>query len=703
MSDQKTKIWLGISVLLAVMISAVFFIFADLRPKISPEFFFGSDDPQLADTQKIADLFPGDEFLILQVSGAKVRSTAYLTALDQLTQKLQALPEFVKLLSLTEGPENPQDAMKSPFWQPLLVGADGQSTLIIAFLSRGASDQLVPAAEQIALEAQKGSAITGIHLSGMPYITYKIQQNIVQDAQIFSTVSLVLFGVLIWLLFRSVVIAVAASLSGIIAVFMTLTELYVLGQPVGILTANLAIIVFVLVQSQIIYLSNNWRREEQAGGFMAIRHAVLKTLQPALWCAVTTLLGFVSLLFVSAEPLAQLGVGGVVGVISAFLCCFVIFPPFLALVQKSNRNRLHDDSRLKPKTGLRLSLGVGIVVLAAVSLPGIFKLETDPSLFSYFKEGGEIEQGLSIIDRNGGSSPLQLVVRQKTGEKLDNGPAYERLWAFHKDLDKYPDVGAVLSLPALLAEANNHPLAFLIPWREMVTLLRLESNQKVVDNFLSEDRRLGLFTLRMKENGRSQSRAEIINDIKELADRQGLNAELVGGVYALQGHLAKLVKQSLSEGLTALLVIFFAIAFFLTRQWVLAISMLVCAALIPIISLGGSGWVGASLDVISAPAFSVAFGLAVDALIHLALALVRKKEFAPKERLLGAVQEQGIGILGSSSVICVGFAVFFASDFPPTVKFGTIIMVGALLAAILSLCLFPMLVSLGHWFRPKIQ
>lgn len=693
----RAQIKLAISVALVISISVIFIVSVDMRPKISPDFFFGSDDPEIAETKAIAQLFPAEEFLVLSVESPDISSHRYYSAVKKLTDTLTRLPGFSRVISITEGPASLRAAKDSPFWRPLLINEDESATLVLVFLSRDASSRQVPVVEEIAYVVAQNDAISGIHISGMPYIVEQIRKSLVRDAKLFSTTVLVLFALLLWGLYRSPVIAVGASVAGISAIFLSLTILQMLAQPVGILTANLAIIIFVLVQSQVIYLTNNWLREESDDISDQIKRSLKKTFPASFWCSVTTFLGFLSLLFVSAEPLRQLGMGGITGVLVSLACCYIIFPPFLAFARK----RKQGGKKAKKMFGRKMRIlqfgGAAILVIwAFLSVSGLFKLQTDPSLFSYFQQGGDIETGLSSIDRNGGSSPMQLVVSLKDGGALDSKEAYEKLWKLHNSFADIDQVGTVLSLPALMAEANDHPLAFLLPWSQIVSLLAMEANQNAVENFLSSDRRQALFLLRMKEGDRSRARTSVITDVESRVSESGFRLDHSGGVYVLQGRLSALVGSSVTTGIISLLGLFAGISFLLTRNWRLSLAMFATATVVPMISLGGIGYLSVPLDVISAPALSVTLGLAVDALIHLSLSVTRKRE---KGRRLDvwkvALQEQGSGIIASSGIIFLGFLVFSLSDFPPTTRFGVTVIVGSVLAGLGALTLFPVLSKLA--------
>jgi predicted RND superfamily exporter protein len=700
-TDKKggiEKIWLTVALMLVLVIAIVFAISADLKPKISPDFFFGSDDPEMADTRKIADLFPAEEFIILNVAGDNIHSAAYTRSLETLSRRLMDLGAFNRLLSLTQGPDSPAAALESPFWRPLLIEETERATFILAFLPRASDAAVITATEEITGAMQGRAGLGRISISGMPYIAEHIKRSIIRDAKIFSLAGLAVFAVLIYAIFKSALITAGATISGLGAIVSSLLILDVLGQPIGILTANLAIIIFVLVQSQIIYLTNNWRRSD-GRGISPVITAIRKTLMPAIWCAATTFLGFTSLLFVSAEPLRQLGIGGMIGTISALVYVFALYPAFLTFETRNQKAEtppvIEKPSKIMIK--IRHVLALLLVLIALLVTPGLLSLNTDPGLLRYFDPNSDIAKGLTVIDRNGGSSPLQLVVRLKTSDDLDTADAYERLWTLHNAYEKHPAVGTVLSLPALLAEANNHPLAFLLPWREIVTLLRLESNQQVVDNFLGPDRENTLFVLRMKEDQTGASRNDVLQDLLQITENAGFTQELSGGVYALQARLSALVGESVIMGVLALLVIFAGISMAVTRNLSLSIAMTVSAALIPLLVMGANGLLDVPMDIISAPAISISLGLAVDALIHLGMAVRRKLQHRDIiESWRQALREQASGIIAGGGIIALGFSIFIFSEFPPTLRFGVIVIAGAFLAMLSSLTLFPALASFAH-------
>ena len=271
-------------------------------------------------------------------------------------------------------------------------------------------------------------------------------------------------------IFRSLRLVLGILISCSNASLLTLIAAHCLGIRVGVLTANLAAIVFVLCLSHIVFMTFNWQEViRRKGGATPYRvfTAVQLTLEPSFWSMLTTLLGFVSLLFVQAAPLRNLGKAGTVGTLVAFLVAYCLYPCFLRREGKIRRRaRLWGQgSRLAPVVFRRRQHAVvGWVFLGCLlAVPGAGLLNTDPSLISYFAKDSELRDGLEYVDRNLGSSPLKVVVSDPKGKDFDSGRTYRWLWRLQEAFEEDKEVGSVLSIPLVLAEARRIPLVALLP------------------------------------------------------------------------------------------------------------------------------------------------------------------------------------------------------------------------------------------------
>jgi uncharacterized protein len=400
-----------------------------------------------------------------------------------------------------------------------------------------------------------------------------------------------LFGVAMGILFRSAKITLGMLAVCSSAVLLTLLLQGLFGQKIGILTANITTIVFVVTLSHLVYMTFNWQtiardkntdtESDSDDRSELARKAWRMTLPASFWSMICASLGFGSLLIVPAKPLRELGVGGVVGTVIALLCAYLMYPAFLSWTKPKQTHMVMKDTG-SAFWGRKFVWVIGVTVLASALLCiGIPRLDTDPSLLDYFKKGKQPREGLAYIDRNGGSNPLTILITPREGGKLSTKEQYKKMWVLQDDLEALKGVGTVLSLPVLMAEGHRHAFAFLFSWDRLLKIMDSPKNGRAASTFITKDRSMAAFYMRMEEQSRTKSRVELVNDLRAIVRKDGFVPVLVGGVYYLQGELARLVAQSLKEGLIWLAVFFTVIAFVIGRSLRNTAAMIVSLALVP--------------------------------------------------------------------------------------------------------------------------
>jgi uncharacterized protein len=113
--------------------------------------------------------------------------------------------------------------------------------------------------------------------------------------------------------------------------------------------------------------------------------------------------------------------------------------------------------------------------------------------------------------------------------------------------------------------------------------------------------------------------------------------------------------------------------------------------------LGGIGWFHVPVDIIFAPATNVGSGIAIDSAIHLVFGVRRAQRDGKKDwGAWGfAREEQWRGIVYSDVIIAAGFAIFVLSDFPPTQRFGLVVLAGCIIDVLANLFVLPLLGGAG--------
>lgn len=672
-------------------------VFVDLKPHVDEDFFFSTSDPAFGQEKKIEQHFPSQPQLILAVSSSDTSSPRYFERIAKLTREVDAIDGVTSVKSVASGPKNFQDAIESPFWSRLLIAKDRKSTNVILFTGGGDTGPLVRRLERIIHEADTKDF--RIHIAGTPYVVEMLQRSITHDFHYFSVTAVILFGLTMAAMFRSsrVFLGMLATCSS--AVLLTLLLQQMFGRRIGILTVNLGTIVFVVAMSHLVYMTFNWqtlanrtRRLDKKSPNLA-SDALRMTFPPSFWSMICASLGFASLLVVEAKPLRELGFGGVLGSIVAFACAYLMYPPFLrwAIPRESKIVEAEPPRRFWARPFPILSATV--IVASCVLGFGLKQVNTDPSLLDYFKPNTELRDGLEYVDRNGGCNPVTIVVSSADGSKLNTDAAYQKMWTLHGAFENYHDVGTVISLPTLLAEGDRTPFSFLISYEKMMEIMEQPKYARVAKTFITEDREETMFLLRMVEQRRDKLRLEVVDDLRSIAHKHGFAPRLVGGIYYLQGRLAKLVASSLVTGLFWLNLLFVIIAWIVARSVRGAFAMMVSVMIMPLCMLGGIGWFHVPVDIISAPATNICIGIAIDSMIHLVFGVRRAQGDGKKgwPAWIAAREEQWRGIVYSDVIIGAGFAIFVLSNFPPTQRLGLVVLAGLLVDIAANLFVLPLL------------
>ena len=699
----ESRSWLSLSLILPVIawcgltLFLVSFVFryVDLKPRVDENFFFSSHDPQLQDDQSISKIFLQEPQVILGARG-DIRSPDYLRKLHELTGELLAVPGIDTAQSLTHGPRKPEDAPKSPLWGRVLFSKDQQASFIYVFIKQNASvEDVVLRIES--LKRRFDAPDFKLIISGIPYIVELIRRNLLRDLKVFSVAAFFIFGLSGLLISRSVPMVLGTLIACTNASAFTLILTHAFGIPVGPLTANLSTIVFVLTFTHMVFMTFNWKyivQKEETSIEKASWQAVRVTLHPSFWSMFATLLGFLSLLSVPAAPLRQLGLSGAMGTVIAFTAAYAIYPFFLQIQTpklRKEKNAAESAGRHPFFKSRHSWIVAAILVVTALASIGLWKLDTEPSLFSYFKEGSELRNSLEYIDQNGGSSLLKIVLANPKKTPLKIEETYPQLWRLHETLEDDPSVGSVVSLPLFLAEAKHSLLLSFMPIHWVLKLLESPILGKTAKYYITEDRTKTLFLLRMKETYRQSDHLSNVERLKRIIRGQGFEPVLVGGTYLLYGKLSKLVASSLFEGVVLLVLLFMPIGGIISRSFRVMVAMFISLGVIPLLMLGILGHFRVPIDIISAPGANVAIGMGVDAMFHMLIWVRRHPAGSMRswEAWASVCSRLWRPILYSMTVVSTGFGIFILSSFPPTQRFGFSIALGMLLSPLPALFLLP--------------
>jgi predicted RND superfamily exporter protein len=470
---------------------------------------------------------------------------------------------------------------------------------------------------------------------------------------------------------------------------------------------------------------------------------------PCLYTALTTIIGFSSLVFSGIKPVIDFGWMMSIGLVVTFLTSFLLFPALLVWLGPLD----NDASADKPVAatawlaGFTQRFGSVVLlvaaVLAALSMLGISRLQVENSFINYFREHTEIYQGMKLIDeRLGGTTPLDVLLDLTEPEdeecadisqmdedekeyceeleliKEESDPAdywftpfkIERIKAVHDYLDSVPEVGKVLSLASILraGESINDGVEF-TPFEMAILYKKIPTDirEQVIEPYISIDTNEARVSIRIKDSLPDLRRKELLEKINsDLQQIVGVPADksIVSGILVLYNNMLQSLFQSQIQTIGAVLLGIAIMFMVLFRSLMLAVIGIIPNALAAATVLGIMGLAGIPLDMMTITIATITIGIAVDNSIHYIYRF--REEFAKNRNYNDTMRNChaniGRAVLYTSITIIFGFSILVFSNFIPTILFGLLTALAMFVALLAVLTLLPKLITLFKPFGPEV-
>jgi predicted RND superfamily exporter protein len=344
--------------------------------------------------------FGSDEFIVVALHGRPLFAADSLREMTRCLERLEAIdgvervqgvPAVYRDLFGSEDPAELEREMTStPFYTGLLLSEDRATTALLLEVAPGES----AAARRHLVDAVRAAvqplADTGfrVALVGAPVLIVALDDLSKSEAE--QTFPIAVLGSLLVLaaLLRSPRAMAAAAASSGIAVLLTLGLVVAVGGSLNMLTAALPSLLWVLGLSYSVHIISRYQRLRAAlAPGDALRRALAETRTGCLFSAVTTALGFASLLTATMPPVRELGVFGAAGIMLALASSMTVAPLVVELLRvpaRRPRTDAHGSVRLAhlPLRRPRAVLVVASILfaLAVASVPRI-RLESNPLAF----------------------------------------------------------------------------------------------------------------------------------------------------------------------------------------------------------------------------------------------------------------------------------------------------------------------------------
>jgi len=740
-SIKDRKFFYSAIILLAIFCSSLGI--NNFRFDASSETLILDNDVDYQIYEQTNDDFGSSDFLILAIqSSNEIFTLDNLQNLQNLRDKIQVIEGVDSVVSVFDAPilEQPklsliksasndkylledelnlslakQELIDSPIFSELVISKDGKT---LAFqINLDGKDNYDQTVIDIRSEIETFKNFN-INLAGPSMIVFDTINFIKNDVITFGTITILVFFIFLYLIFRDFWPVTIILLNALIVMFISIGVMGLMDWPISIVSSNF--LALLLITSIAISIHILAKVQTDVDKNISTSKSLSDIFMPCLFTALTTIVGFASLILSDIKPVIDFGKMMSVGVLLNLLSSFLFIPLALELkniksiTQKNIADFVYNNGYVQSKGFIKKAWIPFLLIFIPLIIYLPTNLKVENKFIDYFNKETEIYKGMETIDKNlGGTTPFDIILSLPEAiEEVDEEDLFfsensetakywwkkdnmDKLQKVQNEVSKIDELGKVLSIANGIELAqnlnNNQPLGDLELAFVRNSLLDSERAQKVLETFIDETEKSTKIFARTIDSSPNLNRNELINSIDKILQKNFEGTEIdyqITGLGVLYNNLLQSLFSSQIKTLSFVLVSIFLMVSFLFRSLLVRFSVM----FIPSISVGvvmsSMSILNIPLDIMTITIASICVGMSVDYAIHFAWRYLKEND--EKKTLLSA----GRAILITGSTIIMGFLVFLFSNFNPTILFGVFSGIAIFFAMFLSIYLLPRILDL---------
>ena len=588
-----------------------------------------------------------------------------------------------------------------------------------------------------------------LYLGGLPMITDDMITFVRNDLIVFGGGVLVFLIIVLTAIFRELRWIVLPLLSCFYAGLIMVGVLGLIGWKVTVISSNFLALMLIITISMNIHLIVRYRqlnRDHPGDDQLAlVRTTTHKMVKPCLYTALTTIMGFSSLVVSEIKPVIDFGWMMSAGLAVTFVTSFLLFPTLLMVMGKTgSKPTLDSDRFLLPAYLARLTETQGnkilvlAVILTVVSVAGITRLRVENSFINYFSDDTEIYKGLKLIDEKlGGTTPLEILIRfepelleeltpedlkEMTPEEIQmereylearaNSPEYwftptkvDRIKEVHDYLDGLPEIGKVLSLasPVRVVETYAEKKLDGMELAILYTKIPDEVKKSLIDPYVSIKDNEARLMARILDSKPDLRRKELLETVRrDLVNKLGFKEQdvTVSGLLVLYNNMLQSLFKSQVKTIGVVMLGIAIMFLVLFRSVTLSIIGILPNLLGAVVVLGVMGWADIPMDMMTITIAAITIGIAVDNGIHYIYRF--REEYALTNSYVETLHichsNIGKAVFYTTMTIIFGFSILMLSNFIPTIYFGVLTGAAMFIGLLAALTVLPKLILLWKPF-----
>jgi uncharacterized protein len=660
------------------------------RLKVDASFrpFFATGDRQAEVTKQFEGVFgqPSGAYLVAIYQHDDVLAPEVLRSIGEVGQRVAGIPHITQVLSLANDPRVapvlagggtsplPTGLVDQLRSDPQIVGnllaKDGRSTALVARVDLPLADL---AGRRPVIDAFNSAVGTGapagstVRTTGVSVVEAEFADLVIREMLISIGVLSTVLLIVLYLHFRRVGAVLVVMTPVWLAIPVTLAIMATAGIAVTAVSSQVLTIVLIVGVAQGIRLQEQLYRGREAGLDLPVasRTGFVRLAVPGLATAVTTAVGFFSLLGAHIAIIREFAIASGFGVVAVFLLASILIPVLQRRLQPDRHAGLGSRARLTrgvlgavETTTVRwpaLVLAVGVVGLGVLAVVGVPRLDLNQRFNGELPASDHITANQRLLEQQySGFLGPEVWVRPSGGHVTD--PAQlAAIRTFADGVRRLPETLRVTAVTDYLPPGVSGPEA-----DRILDGLRADPRlAPLIHEVVTGDAGQGDVIVRTTDMG-SERAGPFVDDVNHLASQSfgdTARVDVVGQWWMAQRGMRGLLSDMLQSVLTAAVIILVILGVTLRSVRFFVLALLPSVA--PILgAIGVMGVLGISLRIGTATILAVALGLVVDDTIYYLIRLKAGHEqgSSPREAVRQMFAHDARAGLLSSLVLIAGFA-----------------------------------------------
>ncbi len=595
----------------------------------------------------------------------------------------------------------------------LAIGKNGASFIALQLDEAGLDrrSELILLIEREALAASIPADT--LIMAGEPFQIHMIDLASRESMQYYVVPSSLLALLSAWLCLKSLRLTLLVFVFAGVGQVLGLALISYFFEEMSAVMVVVPTLIFMLTLSGAVHLANYYLDSGGAANGMAGVTALSLGFIPCLLATVTTVIGFGSLAVSQLSPVWQFGCLASLGLGLSTLFMLSSFPAASSVRRPTLTgpmlNRAAGKARwLEIFHGFTTRWSTAITCLGlamlAWAIMGVQYLKTSTEFDDMFPAKSRAVQNLNWVQENLG--PLNSLEFLVTFNDCPDPQLLERLALIerlHEELRQAPGVQSVLAATTFLPDIpQGKGVRATVQRAAMRKTLQSDSSLLAMRHVLcksegTETWRLSARIVHLRSDNYEQVRDALLVKCQQVVDAHWNTVQSSPATVRVSG--LRMVIETAHQTLLSDLAGSFAAAFalitpvmmFVSRGFLSGLVLMIPNVLPVLLVFGSMGWLGIRLDVASILTASVALGIAVDDTLHFVSWYQRNRRLGHNAHVsVGeAIQACARPMLHTSVICAAAMLPFLFSDFIPTSKFATLMILILACALIGDLILLP--------------